>query len=118
MAGKIHSFHAGVGGGYSMSLFYPPEERSFRGKTSEREDRVNVRFVELDPGKRIVEAFSFDTENPALFGEMRMVATFERMSGGTNVTLLFTDLPAGLRPEDNDEGARLSLSQLAQRFER
>ena len=37
--------------------------------------------------------------------------------GGTEVTLLFTNLPPGLRPEDNDAGAELSLEQLARRFE-
>jgi hypothetical protein len=30
-----------------MSLFYPLGENAFRSKTSEREDMVNVRFVEL-----------------------------------------------------------------------
>jgi uncharacterized protein YndB with AHSA1/START domain len=49
MTGVIHEFDARVGGGYRMSLFYPPNERSFRGKTSDREDVVNVRFVELAP---------------------------------------------------------------------
>lgn len=43
--------------------------------------------------------------------------TFEEVPGGTEVTLEFTNLPPGLRPEDNDEGARLSLEQLARRFE-
>jgi uncharacterized protein YndB with AHSA1/START domain len=37
MTGEIHEFDARVGGGYQMSLFYPPNERSFRGKTSDRE---------------------------------------------------------------------------------
>ena len=37
--------------------------------------------------------------------------------GGTNVTLLCEDLPPGLRPEDNETGSRLSLEQLARRFE-
>ena len=32
-----------------MSLFYPPDERAFRGKTSDSEDIVNLRFVELAP---------------------------------------------------------------------
>ena len=32
MTGKIHAFHARVGGGYRMSLYHPPDERSFRGK--------------------------------------------------------------------------------------
>jgi uncharacterized protein YndB with AHSA1/START domain len=68
MTGKIHGFDARAGGGYRMSLFYPPDERSFRGKTSDREDRVNVRFVELAPPRRIVEAVTFDgrkTTRPA-----------------------------------------------------
>ena len=36
MTGEIHEFDARVGGGYRMSLFYPPDERAFRGKTSDR----------------------------------------------------------------------------------
>ena len=39
------------------------------------------------------------------------------VAGGTEVTLAFDDIPPGVRPEDNDEGARLSLAQLARRYE-
>ncbi len=117
MTGKIHKFDARIGGGYRMSLFYPPNERSFRGKTSDKEDMVNARFVELAPPRRIVEAVSFVTTDPAFFGEMTMTVTFEEVSGGTEVTLEFKNLPSGLRPEDNEAGSRLSLEQLAHRFE-
>ena len=117
MTGQIHEFDARVGGGYRMSLFYSPDERSFRGKTSDREDMVKVRFVELAPPRRIVEAISFVTTDPAFFGEMTLTATFEEVSGGTEVTLVFKNLPPGLRAEDNEAGARLSLAQLARRFE-
>jgi uncharacterized protein YndB with AHSA1/START domain len=117
MTGRIHEFDARVGGGYRMSLFYPPTERSSRGKTAEREDMVSVRFVELAPPHLIVEAISFHSSDPALLGEMTLVATFESVPGGTNVTLLCKDLPPGLRPEDNEAGARLSLEQLARCFE-
>jgi uncharacterized protein YndB with AHSA1/START domain len=117
MTGAIHEFDARVGGGYRMSLFYPPNERSFRGKTSDREDRFNVRFVELAPPRRIVEAVHFDTTDPAFFGEMTIVVTFEEVSGGTKVTILCKNLPPGLRAEDNEAGSRLSLEQLAHRFE-
>jgi hypothetical protein len=48
-----------------MSLFHPPDERPFPGKTSGREDMVNVRFVELAPPRRIVEAVRFVTTDPA-----------------------------------------------------
>jgi uncharacterized protein YndB with AHSA1/START domain len=117
MTGEIREFDARVGGGYRMSLFYPPDERYFRGKTSDREDMVNVRFVEFAPPRRIVEAGSFVTTDPAFLGEMTMIATFEEVSGGTEVTLGFENLPPGLPAEDNQAGARLSLEQLAQRFE-
>jgi uncharacterized protein YndB with AHSA1/START domain len=100
-----------------MSLFYPPDDRSLRGKTSDREDMVDVRFVELEPPRRIVEAVSFVTTDPALLGEMTIVVTFEQVSGGTEVAFSCTDLPPGLRAEDNEAGSRLSLEQLAHRFE-
>lgn len=117
MTGRIHEFDARVGGGYRMSLFYPPNERRFRGKTSDNEDLVDVRFVELTPPRRIVEAVRFVTTDPAFSGEMTLTATFDVVSGGTAVTLAFENLPPGLRAEDNDAGARMSLEQLAHRFE-
>jgi uncharacterized protein YndB with AHSA1/START domain len=117
MTGRIHAFDARVGGGYRMSLYHPPDERSFRGKTSDREDMVNVRFVELAPPRRLVEAVSFVTTDPAFFGEMTIVVTFDEVPGGTDVTFLCENLPPGLRPQDNEAGSRLSLEQLARRFE-
>jgi len=117
MTGEIHEFDARAGGGDRMPLFYPPTERSSRGKTSDKEDMVTVRFVELAPARRIVEGVKFVTTNPALFGEMTIEITFEPVSGGTEVTFLCTNLPPGLRAEDNEAGSRLSLEQLAHRFE-
>jgi uncharacterized protein YndB with AHSA1/START domain len=117
MTGKIHAFDGRVGGGYRMSLFYPPDERSFRGKTAEKEDMVDVRFLELVPPRRIFEAVNFVTDDPAFGGEMAIVVTFEDVPGGTEVTFFCENLPAGLRPEDNEAGSRLSLEQLARRFE-
>ena len=117
MTGVVHAFDARVGGGYRMSLFYPPTERSMRGKTAELEDAVEVRFVELAPPSRIVEAVRFVSDDAAFGGEMTLTVTLEPVPGGTKVTLAFDDLPPGLRPEDNDLGARLSLEQLARRYE-
>jgi len=44
---------------------------------------------------------------------MTITATFEEVSGGTEVTLVCNNLPPGLRAEDNEAGSRLSLQQLA-----
>ena len=116
MTGEVLAFDAKVGGGYRMSLFYPADERTFRGKTAAREDRVAVRFVALEPPRRIVEAVTFETDDPAFFGEMTIDITFREVPGGTEVTFLCTNLPPGVRAEDNDAGTRLSLDQLARRF--
>ena len=100
-----------------MSLYYSPNERAFRGKTAHKEDMVNVRFRELAPPSRILEAVTFVTTDPVFFGEMTMTATFEPVEGGTKVTMAFENLPPGLRAKDNEAGSQLSLEQLARRFE-
>jgi uncharacterized protein YndB with AHSA1/START domain len=117
MTGRIHAFDARVGGGYEMSLFYPADEPAFQGKTAEREDRVRVRFVTLDPTRRITEAVTFVTDDPALMGEMIMTVSLEAAGEGTEVTLACSDIPPGIRPQDNEAGSRLSLDQLARWFE-
>ncbi len=113
MTGEVHSFDDRVGGGYQMSLYYPSSEKTSRGKTSEREDRYTARFVELMSPKRIVEAINFDTVDPAFSGEMLMVVTFEAEDGGTTVSILFKDIPSGIRPEDNEAGTWETLEKLA-----
>lgn len=113
MTGKIHEFDCRVGGAYRMSLFYPASGQVFRGKTTEHEDRVTVRFIELVPPARIVEAVSFDSADPAFAGEMTLVATFQPVDAGTEVTIECLRIPSGIRPEDNEAGSRLSLDNLA-----
>ncbi len=117
MTGEVHRFDDRVGGGYQMSLYYPSSENTFRGKTEDREDRYTARFVELTPPRRIVEAITFDSVDPAFWGEMIMVVTFEAEDGGTTVSILFKDIPPGIRPEDNEAGTRSTLEKLARYVE-
>jgi hypothetical protein len=61
-----------------------------------RNERDVFSIPALNPGRclslpsacRIIAAISFVTTDPALFGEMTLAATFEEVSGGTEVTLL------------------------------
>ncbi len=112
MTGKVHNFDLKIGGGYQMSLFYPPSEKENRGKTSGKEDRFTSRFVELTPHRRIIQAITFDSDNMAFSGEMIMVVTFEVQAKGTKVTFLFKNIPSGIRLEDNKTGTRLTLKKL------
>jgi len=118
MTGQFYAFEARTGGGYMMSLFYPESETGHRGKTSEREDKVKVRFIELAPPSRIVEAITFDSDDDAFAGEMTLTITIEPVPDGSELTLRFENLPPGLRPEDNEAGAELSLDQLARHLEK
>ena len=97
MTGEIHEFDARVGGGYRMSLFYPPTTSALSAARC--------------PIGRTWSTCGCGT------GEMTIIATFEEVSGGAEVTLVSNNLPSGLRAEDNEAGSRLSLEQLARRFE-
>ena len=114
MIAKVHSFDLREGGGYKMSLFYPETEKEMKGKTSEKEDRFTARFIELTPPKKIIEAIKFDTADPNFSEEMIVEITFEPTDNGTKVTFLFRNIPAGIRPEDNEAGTISSLEKLAQ----
>jgi Activator of Hsp90 ATPase homolog 1-like protein len=63
--------------------------------------------------KKIVEVVEFESGDPAFAGEMRITVSFVDTDGGTEVTLLFEDIPKGISPEDNERGAKSSLEKLA-----
>ena len=113
MTGAVHRFDLRVRGGYEMSLYYPASDTTAPGKTSAREDRHTARFLELTPPSRIVEAITFDSADPAFAGELTMEVTLADHAGGTLVSVVFTDIPPGIRPEDNAAGTRSALEQLA-----
>ena len=113
MTGVVHNFDYRVGGGYKMSLYYPSSQSQPQGKTSEREDRYIARFVELSPPHKIIEAITFETADPSFSGEMLMEITLEPEDDGTTVTIVFRDIPWGIKPEDNELGTQLTLENLA-----
>jgi uncharacterized protein YndB with AHSA1/START domain len=113
MTGKVHQFDLRVGGGYEMSLYYPASEKGAPGKSADKEDRFRIRFEELVPNKKIVQSAHFDSPDPAFAGKMMMELTLEPKDGGTLVTLAFSNIPPGIRPEDNEAGTASSLEKLA-----
>lgn len=117
MIARIHNFDPRVGDGYEMSLFYPDNEQQMKGKTTDKEDRFTAHFVELVPFKKIVQAIRFDTANPDFAGEMIMEITFQPVEAGTRVTMLFKNIPKGIRPEDNEAGTISSLEKLSKYVE-
>lgn len=117
MTGRTHSFDFSTGGGYEMSLYYPEEETQISGKSAEREDRFTAKFLEIIPNQKIVQVTEFDSEDDSFKGEMKMTVYFEPKGDETLVTMLFDNIPQGIKPEDNEEGTRQSLDKLAKYVE-
>ncbi len=113
MRAKVHTFDPREGGQFRISLTYQKPEDSPRGKTTGDTDTYHGRFVKLVPDEMIVEVIEFESPEPEFAGEMRMTVKLADVDGGTEVSLLYENVPAGIRPEDNAAGSRQSLQKLA-----
>ncbi len=113
MRARVHTFDPREGGRFRISLAYQNPEDSQRGKTAGDTDTYHGRFVKLVPDEMIVELIEFETQEPGFAGEMRMTVRLAEVDGGTEVSLLYENVPVGIRPEDNELGSRQSLQKLA-----
>jgi uncharacterized protein YndB with AHSA1/START domain len=116
MRGKVHYFDLRVGGGYEMSLYYPESDKQALGKTSEKEDRYSAKFIQLDL-RKIVQVITFKSDNPDFAGEMTEEVLIERDNMHTRVTIIFRNIPKGIKPKDNEKGTASSLEKLAKLVE-
>lgn len=111
MTSQVHAFDAREGGAFRISLTY--EAPTAKGKTTAQTDTHHGRFVELVPDERVVEVVAFETDDPAMQGEMTITITLVDADGGTEIQAVHEGLPPGVAPEDNELGWRLSLAKLA-----
>lgn len=112
MTGEMLHFDFREGGSYRMRLKYAESQRG-SGKTSEDYDEVDVRLTKLEDSRRIEQDVSFESEDDAFSGVMRMTWTFQPKAHGTLVTVRAENVPDGIRPEDHEAGLSASLAQLA-----
>jgi uncharacterized protein YndB with AHSA1/START domain len=111
MTSAVHEFDAREGGGIRVSLTYEAPDRE--GKTEGRTDTYRGRFVTLVPDELIVEADEFETDDPALRGEMTVTIRLSDAPAGTELVAVHDGLPAGVSPADNELGWREALARLA-----
>jgi uncharacterized protein YndB with AHSA1/START domain len=116
MTGDMHEFDGRPGGRYRMSLTYS-DPKGAPGKTTADTDTFEGRFVKLIPDEKVIEAIIFETRAEKFAGEMTLTTTLADAEGGTLVTMLHENLPAGVRPVDNELGATMSLRKLAELVE-
>ncbi len=112
MTSEVYAFDAREGGAFRISLTY--DDTDSAGKTSEHTDTYHGRFVSLVPDEQVIETSEFDTDDPAMRGEMTITITLtDADGGGTTLVAVHDGLPPGVAPADNELGWRMSLSKLA-----
>jgi len=111
MTCHVHAFDARVGGEFRISLTY--DAPTGVGKTTAHTDTYHGRFAELVPNERVVEIDEFETEDPALRGEMKITIQLVDKDGGTEVVGVHEGLPPALSGADNELGWRMALEKLA-----
>lgn len=117
MTGHALEFAPHTGGHYRIELTYTEAPAAGMAKTTERTDITKGRFLELVPGKRIVQSVEFESGDPAFAGEMVMTWSFDPAPEGTCVTVAAENVPPGISKADHDAGLRSSLENLARYIE-
>lgn len=117
MTGEVHEIDAREGGGYSMTLRLGAPAPGARGKSSETEDRFDVRFERLVPGELVAQVVVFDADAPEFDGAMHQTWTMTPDGAATRVQVACRNVPEGVRPEDHEAGLASSLEKLAQLVE-
>lgn len=117
MSGRFERFDARPGGFYRLVLTYANAPTQ-RGKTTANSDIVEVRFVELVPGARLVQALDFVSDDPANAGTMTITWELTAVDAGTRVDICADDVPVGISAEDHAAGLASSLANLAAYLER
>lgn len=112
MRGEMLHFDFREGGSYRMRLTYTGPEQG-RGKSSEDSDEMEVRLTKIEDGRRLEWEVTFESEDPAFSGIMRMIWTFQAEVVGTLVTVRAGNVPEGIGPEDHEAGMSSSLKNLA-----
>ena len=111
MTCQVHAFEAREGGRIRVSLTY--DAPTGAGKTSAHTDTYHGRFVKLVPDEQVVEVDEFETDDPALRGEMTVTITLADAGGRTDLLAVHDWLPPGVSPADNETGWRMALARLA-----
>ena len=117
MRGLLHVLEPHVGGRLSMTLTYEDPATGPGGKTTKETDAFSARIAELVPERRIVWEVRFESGDASMAGTMRVAWELADAHGGTEVTNVCSEIPVGIRLEDNKLGVASSLQNLASYLE-
>lgn len=111
MTSRVHGYDAREGGAFRISLTYDAPDAV--GKTAANTGTYHGHFAKLMADEQVVEVVEFETEDPAMKGEMTITITLADAGGGTYLHAVHDGLPPGVRAADNEAGWRMALEKLA-----
>ena len=112
MTGRFERFDPRVGGSYRMVLTYA-DPTDAPGKSSSDSDIAEARFIELVPGRRVVQTVDFVSDDPAFAGTMTMIWEVSGADDRSLVEFRAENVPDGISAEDHAAGLSSSLANLA-----
>ena len=112
MTGRFERFDCRTGGSYRMVLTYV-DPSTGSGKATDDSDVVDARFVDIVPGRRVVQAVDFVSDDPAFAGTMTMTWEVTASGAGSRVEFRAENVPAGISAEEHAAGLASSLANLA-----
>jgi uncharacterized protein YndB with AHSA1/START domain len=112
MTGQVDAFDLRPGGALRLILTHDAPDATW-GKSDDRTDRVEGKFIVVEPLHLLAFSVRFDADDPAFQGVMRMDWTFTPNGTGTLVRVAAHDVPPGITPAEHADGMAASLTQLA-----
>ncbi len=112
MSGRFDHYDARPGGSYRMVLTYANPSTA-PGKATADSDIVEARFVDIVPGRRVVQAVDFVSDDSRFTGTMTMTWEVTPIENGTRVDIRADGVPAGISADDHAAGLASSLANLA-----
>ena len=116
MTARFERFDPRPGGSYRLVLTYEDRAEA-HGKSSADSDIVEVRYLDIVPDARVVQAVDFVADDPAFAGTMTMTWNVQAGDGGTLVEITADDVPDGISAEEHAAGLASSLENLARHLD-
>jgi uncharacterized protein YndB with AHSA1/START domain len=110
MTAEVLEFDAREGGRFRVRLRY---DDGHSGKTDGDGDVYSGFFDRLVPDEQVVEVIEFETDDDTVQGSMTLTTTLREVDEGTLVELVHEGIPDGIPPDQNEEGTRMALANLA-----
>lgn len=110
MSIEVHDYDLREGGRFRISLTY--QDPTAQGKSRGHTDTYHGHFAVLEPEREVVQVMEFESDDPAMQGEMTVRFTLGADGDGTVLHTTHEKVPPGVSLQDNELGWTMALDRL------